>query len=121
MPKMASKWNGREKWVGILKSRTGFKVHWWQNIIIYDILSPPFISLGVLAHLFFSNIHLHFFLYFFLIAFFLLGLHFPSGDASVLFLFSCFLEMATLYANRMRGISWGGGELRKMIWVTIDT
>lgn len=87
----------------------------------YDILSPPFISLGVLVHLFFSSIHLHFFLYFLLTAFFLLGLHFPSGDASVLFLSSCFLEMATWYANRMRGISWGGGELRKMIWVTVDT
>ena len=49
------------EWVAIsfsnLKCRTGFKVHWWQNII-YDILFPSFISLVVLIHLFFfPSIH----------------------------------------------------------------
>lgn len=38
----------------------------------------------------------------------------------MLFLSSYFLEMVALDASKMRGISWGHGCLRKMIWVTLD-
>ena len=81
------------EWVAIsfsnLKCRTAFKVHWWQNIIVYDILFPSFFpSCFNSSIFFFQHTLLRVFLYFLLIAFLLLGLHFLSVDTSVLFLLS---------------------------------
>ena len=102
------------EWVAIsfcnLKCRTGFKVHWWQNII-YDILFPSFISLVVLIHLFFSqHTLLHVFLYFLLIAFLLLGLYFLS----VLFLLSSWNGSFACKQNERKFARW-------MIWIAVNT